>query len=245
MTQVRSDWNVRDHVALADFVVQSHRGAGVLAAENSLEAFELGWTLGCVPEADVRVDSRGQIVAAHDDPPADAPTIAQVFEVMRSDHRRRLYLDFKDVDVVQLAAMAREANVSGRVVFAATDYALIRRWREFVPDGQTLLWLGGTEAKIEERFRELRDSNFVGITQLQIHTHVIDDRSATFAESDRFLIDKGNEVRSRGILLQTLPYGGSAKQVYWKLMDLGFMSFATDHPQVTWDAVKAYYAEGK
>jgi hypothetical protein len=33
--------------------------------------------------------------------------------------------------------------------------------------------------------------------------------------------------------------------VYWKLMDLGFMSFATDHPDVTWDAIKSYYAEGK
>ena len=28
----------------------------------------------------------------------------------------------------------------------------------------------------------------------------------------------------------------------WKLLDLGVMSFATDHPDVTWDAVKQYYA---
>ena len=31
--------------------------------------------------------------------------------------------------------------------------------------------------------------------------------------------------------------------IYWKLLDLGLMSFATDHPDVTRDAVKAYYDE--
>jgi hypothetical protein len=41
--------------------------------------------------------------------------------------------------------------------------------------------------------------------------------------------------------IQTLPYGGTTKEIYWKLLDLGLMSFATDHPDVTRDAVKAYY----
>src|SRR6476659_8948397 len=50
-----------------DFIIQSHRGAGVLAPENSLEAFELGWSLGCWPEADVRTTRDGVIVAFHDD----------------------------------------------------------------------------------------------------------------------------------------------------------------------------------
>jgi hypothetical protein len=52
-------------------------------------------------------------------------------------------------------------------------------------------------------------------------------------------------VRARGILYQTIPWGGATPEVYWKLLDLGFMSFATDHPDVTWAAVKAYYGEGK
>ena len=65
------------------------------------------------------------------------------------------------------------------------------------------------------------------------------------AESDAFLIEKGREIRSHGLLYQTLPYGGNTKEIYWKLLDLGLMSFATDHPDVTWDAVKSYYAEGK
>jgi glycerophosphoryl diester phosphodiesterase len=57
---------VRDHVPLEKFVIQAHRGAGVLAPENTVAAFELGWKLNCVPEADVRTTKDGVIVAFHD-----------------------------------------------------------------------------------------------------------------------------------------------------------------------------------
>jgi glycerophosphoryl diester phosphodiesterase len=61
-----STWNVRDHIPLAQFTVQSHRGAGVLSPENSVEAFDIAWKLGTVPEADLRTTSDGVIVAFHD-----------------------------------------------------------------------------------------------------------------------------------------------------------------------------------
>lgn len=48
------------------FIIQSHRGAGALAPENTLEAFTLAWHLGTVPEADVRTTLDGVIVAFHD-----------------------------------------------------------------------------------------------------------------------------------------------------------------------------------
>jgi glycerophosphoryl diester phosphodiesterase len=60
------DWNVRDHVPLDEFVIQCHGGAGKLEAENTIEAFELAWSLGTIPEADVRATSDGVIVAFHD-----------------------------------------------------------------------------------------------------------------------------------------------------------------------------------
>jgi glycerophosphoryl diester phosphodiesterase len=59
-------WNVRDHVPLERVVVQSHRGAGVLSPENSLEAFAIAWQLGTIPEADLRTSKDGVIVAFHD-----------------------------------------------------------------------------------------------------------------------------------------------------------------------------------
>ncbi len=61
-----TNWNVRNHIPLSEFSVQAHRGAGDLAPEGSLEAFELGWKLGCIPEADLRETRDGVIVSFHD-----------------------------------------------------------------------------------------------------------------------------------------------------------------------------------
>ena len=64
--ELRSAWNLRDHIPLDQVVVQSHRGAGALSPENSLEAFDVAWKLGTVPEADLRMSRDGVIVAFHD-----------------------------------------------------------------------------------------------------------------------------------------------------------------------------------
>ncbi|MEN6355447.1 MAG: glycerophosphodiester phosphodiesterase family protein [Armatimonadota bacterium] len=50
----------------SSYIIQSHRGAGNLAPENTLQSFELAWKIGTIPEADVRSTSDGVIVAFHD-----------------------------------------------------------------------------------------------------------------------------------------------------------------------------------
>jgi glycerophosphoryl diester phosphodiesterase len=283
----RSDWTVRGHVPPEQFIVQAHRGAGELAEENTPQAFELGWKLGCIPESDLRTTKDGVIVAFHDndfsrvvkgipesmkkagvkDVTFDelqkldvgswkgeqfsgrhVSKMTEVFALMRGKPERRLYMDIKNVDLSQLAREVKDADVEKQVILASTKYELVRKWKSLVPEGSTLLWMGGTEAQLSKRFEELRAAKFADVTQLQIHTHLIKDAAAIdrssvdpFAEPDASLIARGNEVREHGILYQTLPYGGSTPGVYAKLLDLGFMSFATDHPEVTWAAVKAYY----
>src|SRR5438093_2265149 len=61
------DWNIVGNIPLERVVIQSHRGAGVLAEENTLAAFELGWKLGTYPESDLRTTTDGAIVTFHDD----------------------------------------------------------------------------------------------------------------------------------------------------------------------------------
>jgi glycerophosphoryl diester phosphodiesterase len=278
----RSNWTVKDHVPLDQFIVQAHRGAGVLAPENTIEAFELGWKLNCIPESDVRTTNDGVIVAFHDNNFArvvvgvseemakkgvkdvsfeelakfdvgdgrHVKRMTDVFKVMQSRPERRLYMDIKQVDLEQLAKEVKEYGVEKQIIFTSPKYAEIRAWKAMIPDSQTLLWMGGTEESLEKKFVQLRESDFKDVTQLQIHVHLHDgqttiqrDAADPFKESDAFLIAHGEEVRKHGILYQTLPYGGetTAAEIYWKLLDLGFMSFATDHPDVTWDVVKKYY----
>jgi glycerophosphoryl diester phosphodiesterase len=281
----KSPWTVAGHIAPEQFVIQSHRGAGELAPENTLEAFELGWSLGTIPEADLRTTSDGVIVAFHDADFArvvrDLPPqlrdkgvkdvtweqlaqldvgawkgdefvgrrvsrIADVFALLPEHPQRRLYLDIKNVQLPQLAREVMEHGVERQVILASTKYDIIREWKRLVPQSQTLHWMGGSEEQLSRRLDELRKNGFADITQLQLHIHRKNDEPIgrdsidPFTLSDAFIIETGKELRSHGILFQTLPYGGMTKEVYWKLLDLGVMSFATAHPKVTLEAVREY-----
>lgn len=281
----RSDWTVRGHVPPGQFVIQSHRGAGDLAPENTLEAFEVSWGLGTYPECDLRTTRDGVIVGFHDAnfarvvSGADAElkkkgvkdltwdelakldvgawrgerfrgqrvvTAAAAFAAMKGRPERRLYLDFKDVDLAQLSREVFAHGVQRQVVLASTKYDVIRAWKQLVPESDTLLWMGGTEAALRGRIGELRAADFAGVTQLQVHVRLRPGadlaRPDPFTPTDAFLLEVGRELRGRGILFQCLPWGVAEPKVYWRLLDLGVMSFATDRPDVTAEAVRQYLA---
>ncbi|WP_050030839.1 glycerophosphodiester phosphodiesterase family protein [Verrucomicrobium sp. BvORR034] len=264
------------------FIVQSHRGAGVLAPENTLEAFELGWKLGTIPEADLRTTTDGVLVAFHDatfarvvkdvspelknkgvkdvsfgelsklEVGAEMGTgfqtrkvsrMAEIFDVMRPHPERRLYLDIKQVNLSQLAELVKEKGVGPQVILASTDLKIIREWKSLLPDSSTLLWMGGTEEKLRERFVELRQSDFAGVTQLQIHTKQVKqpEGGSSIQPSEAFLRETGQELKARKILFQSLPWGGSDEAVYRQLLDLGVQSFATDHPEVTMKVMREHW----
>jgi glycerophosphoryl diester phosphodiesterase len=271
-------WNVRDHIALEEFIIQSHRGAGELAPENSKETFELAWSLGTIPEADLRTTSDGVIVAFHDnnfarmlpDAPADMkakgiehltwdevrqldigawkgpeftgqriPSLAEVFELLNANPRRRIYVDIKNVDLRQLADEAHAAGVAERLILASTKPEIIREWKSQAPDSFTLHWMGGTEAALGARLETLAKEDFAGIDQLQIHVKPV---AGGFEPSPEFLAKTGAELRSRGILFQTLPWQIRGPEIYAQLLDLGVASFATDFPDVAAAAVRSYYS---
>lgn len=297
-----SDWTIRGHVAPDKVIIQSHRGAGVLAEENTLPAFELGWKLGTYPECDVRTTSDGVIVTFHDDnfkrvvrnvsPELEkkgvrdvtfaalskldvgawkgsdfvghhVPKLLEVFAVMRGHPERHLYLDIKNVDLRQLAALVKEYGVERQIVLASPHPETIREWKSLIPDSDTLLWMRGSEAALRKRLDALRATNFSGITQLQIHIFPIKTldealklataapkqidyspdhpftTSDPYTLSNAFIVELGRELRSRGILFQALPYTEDAS-VYAQLLDLGLASFATDHPDVAEREIKLY-----
>ena len=276
-------------------VIQSHRGAGHLAPENSIDAFLLGWKLGTVPEADLRTTRDGVIVAFHDpafscvdpDRPGKLLTknigevswdellridvgawkgdrfegrrvsrIAEVFSLMPGHPEREIYLDIKAIDLPALAGEVRKEGVGPQVILASTDYQVIREWMELVPGGRTLHWMGGDDATLSGRLEELKRNDFVGVSQLQIHIEPGWEASGTrrnpatirrntidpFLNTDAFLHSVAGDLERRGILFQVLPWKGTGdcEEVYWKLLDLGAKSFATDHPDLALRALAAY-----
>jgi glycerophosphoryl diester phosphodiesterase len=272
-----SDWTIRGKIPADQVVIQSHRGAGVLAPENTLEAFDLAWSVGTTPEADLRMTKDGVIVAFHDENFArvvvteDAALkkkgvvdltwaevaaldvgqgqrvarIEPVLERLKAKPERRLYLDIKKIDLAKLAELLKAAGVEPQVILASPRHAELRRWKALAPASGTLLWVGGTsEEELARKVEEARATSFADLTQVQIHVRLKKGadlaRPDPFTPSDAFLVGLGKELRAKGILLQVLPWGVRDAKVYARLLDLGVMSFATDHPKDTVAAVRAY-----
>ena len=269
------NWNVRDHIPLAQFTMQAHRGAGDLAPEGSLEAFELGWKLGCVPEADLRRTKDGVIVSFHDNNFArilpDAPealkkkgvadltfeevkaldvgsfrdkkfagqrvlSLAEMVGKLKAHPERSLYIDIKKVDFKQLAA--ETVSVHPQLILASTKYEEVKLWKQVAPKSRTLHWMGGPQEQLAKRLEALRAVSFAGIDQLQIH---VNTTNSVFSPSEDFLRQAGNELRTYGVLFQTLPWRQKEAKTFHRLLDLGCASLATDYPDVAMDAVRDYY----
>lgn len=271
---------MRDAIPRSEFVIQSHRGAGELAPENSREAFELAWSLGTIPEADLRTTKDGVITAFHDSNFARIlphepekirnqsvedftweelsqmdigiwkgesfkgqriPSMAQVFELLKKDPQRRIYVDIKNVDLSQLAREAHAAGLASRLILASTKYEIITKWKELASDSKTLHWMGGEEKVLQERLDKLAQDEFKAIDQLQIHVRPAADGGKSFTPSEDFLKRVGTRLREHHILFQVLPWQSKDPQTFVKLLDLGVASFATDYPDVMAKTVTDYY----
>jgi glycerophosphoryl diester phosphodiesterase len=167
------------------------------------------------------------------------PRMTDVYAVLKENPRHRLYIDFKNVDLEQLAK--ESAAVHSQLILASTDYKIIRLWKSLAPASATLHWMGGTEEQLRQRIEDLRKTSFADITQLQIHVRFAAD--GTMTPSSEFLVAAGEELRSHGILYQVFPWDRKDPEIFWQMMDLGVASFATDYPDVAMQAIRDYYAD--
>jgi glycerophosphoryl diester phosphodiesterase len=120
----QSDWNLRDHIRLEDVTVQSHRGAGVLMPENSMDAFNLAWSLGTVPEGDLRTTRDGVIVAFHDD------DFSRILPNESAEGKKRGIKDLKWAETAKLDIGSwKGAKFAGQRVPRMTEvYQVLRKY---------------------------------------------------------------------------------------------------------------------
>lgn len=275
-------WNIRD-MPRESVTVIAHRGAGYLAPENTMEALELTWSMGGIPEVDVRTTRDGVIVMFHDNnfarilPNASEEmkkkrledltydearrldigafrgekfagqriiSLEEICDALRQDRWRRVYIDVKNVDFGLLANATQ--GLHEQIVLATGNEEEVRRWMKIAPLSGTLLWMGlgkATDADIEKRFESLRESNFEGVTHLQIHVKFNDD--GTTLPSEEYLKRAGNELRRHRIEFQTMPWDVKEDKVeyYKRLLDLGTAGLGTDRPDIAMQALDEYYAD--
>jgi glycerophosphoryl diester phosphodiesterase len=182
--------------------------------------------------------------------------MAKIFELMRGRPDRHLYMDIKSIEFPRLAAEIRKYGIEKQIVLASPQVAQLREWKALVPESETLHWMHGNEEKLAKELAELTRTKFAGVTQLQVHVFpkITDNSYAPpgdesspdnpFRLRNTFLLETGNLLRAHGVVFQVFPYTDDPS-VYGTLLDLGVMSFATDHPDVTLREIKAYYTAKK
>jgi glycerol-1-phosphate dehydrogenase [NAD(P)+] len=161
-----------------------------------------------------------------------------LFDALAKRADKELYLDIKKVNLPQLAELARQFDVEKRVILAAPQEADLREWKTLIPEGQTLLWMGGDEESLRNRFAALRETDFAGITQLQIHVRLIEGQ---FQPSLDLLREVADELIARGILFQALPWDVDDAAAHRALLGAGVQSFASDYPQVALEALHDWH----
>ncbi len=275
-------WNITLK-PIKNVTVVAHRGAGDLAPENTMEALKLTWSMGGIPEVDIRTTKDGRLVMFHDNdfrrilPNASEEIkkkgiadltydevrkldigsfrgkqfagqrivdLDEICQALRTDKWRRVYIDVKNVKLKDLAEQTKD--VHEQIVLAAGSYKTVKEWEKAAPLAGALYWMGLgrlNDADIEKRFEELRQNNFYGVSNLQIHVSFKKDGS--IVPSEACLKKAGNELRKHHIEFQTMPwYPPKQEKVYYKrLLDLGTAGLSTDRPDIAFSALKEYYAE--
>jgi glycerophosphoryl diester phosphodiesterase len=161
----------------------AHRGARAAAAENTIEAFELGLRLGAAGlESDVWLTADGEVVLDHDgvvrsgmrkrpiaaaprsELPAHVPTLAELYEACGTDFE--LSLDVKDPAALPgVLAAARVAGAEDRLWLCYSDHRVAAAARDETIDAK-LIHSGRRErlpAGLERHAAELRASRLNGL----------------------------------------------------------------------------------
>ena len=160
------------------------------------------------------------------------PTLEEVLAEMMKHDTASIYLDLKNVDLRQLAALIAKYDAAERIIFCHNKEENCRTMAEAVPGLRTMLWIGGKVDQIRQKFNTVADEGFKGLNQVQLHLH----RNKEVADSIEYLMpieflqEAMQRTAAHGIDLEVLPFEFDCASLS-ALLDLGIRWFATDEPK--------------
>ncbi|MFK7697260.1 glycerophosphodiester phosphodiesterase [Paenibacillus sp. HJGM_3] len=248
---------------------QAHRGGGAYERpDNTMVANLYAWSLGGIPEADIRTTRDGVIVCLHDETPARTttapdekkdlpiseldysdtlawdsgvkfdprfageriPSLVEVFEQLRVDRERSVYLDLKQVDLDQLGALIDEYGVNGQVIFTHNQQANCKAMKRIANGVRSMLWIGGSADAIREKFLAAARTGFDGLDQVQLHLNSKSPTPDWMYDLDAaFLREALQAAADAGVDFEVLPFQFDDRSLR-QLLDLGIRWYATDEP---------------
>jgi len=169
---------------------------------------------------------------------AKAPTLDEIFALMKGHPERQAYFDLKDVDIDALVKRIKEAGVERQVIFVHGDPEMCRRLHGLYEGARTMTWLSGLPKEIKAQFAELAEDRFSGISQLQFHLRVRKTGPGiNYVLEPEFLAEAVKTARAAGVELQLRPFAFDPAALR-KLIDLGVHWYVTDAPKAFAECVR-------
>jgi len=159
------------------------------------------------------------------------PLLTEVFDEMKGRPERLAYLDLKDVSLAKLATLIADYGLRNQIIFVHGDPEMCKGLHVLFPGARTMTWISGKPERIRQRFAELAQTNFAGISQLQFHLPTLrTDPVIVYALDEAFLREAVAKTRAAGVELQLRPFDFDARSLD-KLVKLGVRWFVADEPK--------------
>ncbi len=158
------------------------------------------------------------------------PSLEKVFERMKGNPERLIYLDIKDIDLKVLGKLIDTCGVNRQILITSPRQSDCRTLKRITRNLRTMIWIGGSPDEIKAKFSEVAESGFSGLDQVQLH---LDDHRGEGSfryhlESD-YLKEALLICRRAKIDFEVFPFGIDEASLH-TLLDLGIRWYATDEP---------------
>lgn len=172
---------------------------------------------------------QGVDIGWKDFPDQHVVSLEKLFSILRDHPDRHMVIDYKRVCIETLAEVINGYGVAKQITFASHDPALLREFKSHVPEARTKNWLGGSAEAIMEKFFSIKQEDFQGITEVQLHLNDKQNDFWRYDLSPRFVAEALQITKNSDILLQVLPWKFERTDLF-AILDLGVRSFAVDFP---------------
>ena len=227
-------------------ICSSSDGVIICLHDNTLKRTTNASSKADVPVAQLTYDEIRQWDAgAWFDPKYAGEKIPCLEEVLRELAARkdaRIYLDLKNVDLKQLAALVDKFDVTSRVIFCHNKTESCTAMKAAVPGLRTMLWIGGEPEEIREAFLKVAEGDFAGLDQVQLHLKAEpkDSGGVRYLLDEEFLRRALEMTAARKVDLEVLPFAFDCDSIA-SLLRTGIRWFATDEPKRFKSCVEGYF----
>ena len=159
------------------------------------------------------------------------PTLHKVLALLMEEAERRLYLEPKAAALPDLEEIVSAYDCLNRLLFVHHSPAMLQQIQDRFPGAPTMSWISGTPTEIQQKFEALAQTNFAGISQLQLHLPTLQSEpEIVYAFDAAYIRYIQTRIQAANVSLQLCPFVYTAASLR-PLLELGVEWFVTNGPE--------------